>query len=179
MELFLQAYQTGDVVKATGVLNSTLQTWIRRDRIVGHRESGEEVGGAGSPGRYRQFSFRNIMEIALAKSLLDCGMRDMDAVFRIGMTYAHTGSDQRVPGMPYHWSRGRTIIGYCAETNMVDDEIWQPGTDVYLNLGAKTRAKTGLILLDFSEVYQLVCHRLGYDPAEQINEAYGYQPEAR
>lgn len=179
MNIFFQEFQTGEAVKGGNVPGSTLQTWIRRGRIIGQRASGEEVEGAGSPGHYRRFSFRNIIEIAIAKALIDCGMKDIDAAFRVAMHYAHAGNEQRIPGMPHHWSEGRTLIGYSAETDRITDDIWKPGHDVYLNLIANTGGRSGIIILDFSEVFQSVCDRLGLDAAQQLDRAYNYSPEVK
>jgi len=158
MNIFQQRFSTGQVVAATGLPNATLQSWLKRDLIVGHKQYAPIQGG-GSPGAHRTFSFFNVMEIAIAKALLG---------------FAHVGNGQigdmrpeRRPGLPYN-DACLTVLCVRQENSVV--EIWKPKSDLFIT--ARHRLGEGFVVLEINPIFERVTHRLGHDYRDVLNFAY-------
>lgn len=173
MNIFHHPFSTGQVVAATGVSNSALQSWLKRDLIVGHKE-GAPIEGGGTPGAHRRFSFFNVMEIAVAKALLDVGMGSVSDAFRAAMGFAHVGNGElpglrpeRRPGLPYN-DTCLTIL--CVRQDQSTVEIWKPKSDVFIS--ARQRLGGGFVVLEINPIFERVTHQLGYDHRDVLSLAY-------
>ncbi|MCH4558252.1 hypothetical protein [Mesorhizobium jarvisii] len=175
MNVFFDRFSTGQIVVATGVPNATLQSWLHRGYPVGKGE-GQIVGG-GSPGRHRQFTFRNAIEIALAKELLEAGIGNVESAFQAASSFAHIGKVDgnrmlRVPGCPF-WSGGMsatTLLACSGDSYHVHH--YRSGKDVLPEIWHALNSKS-MTVIDAHEVFDRVAQSLGYDPAAVMRFAYG------
>lgn len=171
MSIFHQQFTNSEIVAATGVTNFQLQNWLKRGQIVGQGDS--EVGGGGGPGRHRRFSFFNLMEVAVAKALLDVGLTDMQRVTSAAVGFAHTGDGAigsrpgRAPGCPFKEGKTLLIVGpnRTEEYQLLSSERLGLATAI-LQHGI------GAVVIDVSEVFEITLHRARLDPAEAIRVAY-------
>lgn len=123
MSILDSRFTTGQVVQATGVSNAVLQTWLRRNIV-----NADNIGGGGNPGSYRSFTFNTVIEIAVAKALIDAGIRN-DAAFAAALTFAHAGNGPhpaadippRMPGMLFddRTEAVRTVLCLASDSSFV------------------------------------------------------------
>src|SRR6056297_1888335 len=106
MEIQEHTFSAGEVTKAADISASTLQNWIKRSVIIGHRD----IKGGGSQGRHRRFSWFNVMEISIAAALVKTGVTDLPRAFDAAQKIAHTGDFPRRPGFPFHHNHGDTWL---------------------------------------------------------------------
>ncbi len=171
MNIFHAKFSTGQIIKATGITNDTLQNWLKRKLIIGQKD----IEGGGSQGRHRQFSFRNAMEIAVAKALVDLGV-DLKVAFHAAGGFAHTGeympgSPERAPGCPFNKHPGITLI---AANKDWSDEVFLSPNDSALELynSLLSRGGIGAVILDAGAIFDIVTVRLGYHPEKVLEVAY-------
>ncbi|MBF2717502.1 hypothetical protein [Agrobacterium vitis] len=178
MDIWNEKFSTGQVIKATGVSNHTLQSWLKRGVIIGHKGK-SDIEGGGSPGLHRRFSYFNVMEIAVAKALLDCGVTDLALAFKAAATFSHTGdgplpgSPQREPGMPCdtrHAIYGRTLLCVSGERHHI--AFWQPGTDVMAVIRNELGRPIAFTVLDTNDLFDRVVGALGYHPEAVYEQSY-------
>ena len=115
-----ERFQLAQVAEIIDTSPQTIKGWLHRDLVVGHAAM---VEGGADTGRRRSFSVHALMQMAVIKALLDIGLRN-DALARDASTvFAHLGKSsagwvgepmelrgQRLPGLPFHPSIGRTFI---------------------------------------------------------------------
>lgn len=170
MSIFHQQFTNSEIVAATGVTNFQLQNWLKRGQIIGHG-----VEGGGSPGRYRKFSFFNLMEIAVAKALIDVCMTDMQRVTEAAAGFAHTGNGAigdrpgRQPGFPFKDGKTLLIVG----PDRSGEYQIGPNDHPLGLLAAIKEHGMGAVVIDASEVFWVTLRRAGLDPEAAIKEAYG------
>lgn len=172
MSIFDIKFSTGQVVAATGVLNENLQNWIKRDLIIGQKS----IEGGGAQGRHRQFSLFNLMEIAIAKAIIDVGgMADLKDVFRAANHFAHTGpgplpgQPARCPSLPFNVPNSKTLV---IAGRGWSNEILFTAADSALHLSTKLLERGGCVVIDASEVFWTVLRRAGIDPIDVMREGY-------
>lgn len=165
-------FSASEVSVFTGTRPESIQNWIKRKLIVGHRK----IEGGGSQGKHRRFTFHNLMEIAVAQTLMDMHMGAKEA-FAAAAQFAHwsggavAGLPVRLPGLPFHPSHGYTIFGVAGE--MTFEEIWMPGSDC--DTYAKLRHHLGanhFITVNATKIFNDVCERMSQSPSEVLNAAY-------
>ncbi|WP_419828188.1 hypothetical protein [Sphingomonas sp.] len=182
MNLFHDRFATGQVVTATGVPNPTLQSWLKRDLIVGHKDN--PIVGGGSPGAHRRFSFYNVMEIAIAKGLLDIGLGSVTNAFMAATSFAHVGGSgignepDRHPGLPFDTRprAGYTLLCVAGERRAAIH--WTPGVDPLAIIRHRLGNAGGFVMLEIDPIFWSVTHRLGYDHRDVLELAYPGQPKA-
>lgn len=167
MSIFTAEFETGQVIKAADVTNSALQSWIRRSLIIGHK--GHEIDMPGTPGIRRKFSFYNVMEIAIAKALVDLGVELADA-FKAASAFAHTGDGERDPSLPFR-EAGVTLL--CVAGSRSGEFLWKPGTDITAVIRLHLGRPIGWTTLEVLPVVDRVTSALGYHLQKVIDEAYG------
>ncbi len=177
MNIFFEKFGTSEVAAAIGVPRPTLQSWLHRGYVIGHRgDGGLHLQGAGSPGVYRQFSYHAAMQVAVAKSLLGCGVPVKEAFFAAGM-FAHTGEEaieglhpERVPGMPFNGD-GRTFLAISGDKSDVffNDYDRSILSDMFLRLGNVD----GITVVDISAIFDRLVAALGHHPSAVMDIAYG------
>lgn len=172
-------YSASDVARATLLKPLTIQTWLKRDLIVGNRG----IEGGETQGRHRRFSFHSIISFAIAKQLVDLTLSPKRA-FEAAEKFAHSGHgstqwvgdmraesprDTRHPGFPYHhtagetfliiWDSGQTVV--CAES---ESKIERP----YPALGKP------LLIVSCNDVFNSVVSRLtSAHPYAVLDAEYG------
>lgn len=166
MNIFQATFSTGQVATAAGVSAANLQTWIRRHLIIGHKDHPIEMPGG--PGYRRNFSFYNVMEIAIAKALIDLGVDLVDA-FRASVRFAHSGNEMRMPGVPFD---GPVSTLLCVSGDRSAIVEWSPGDDVLSDVRDQLGGPDGFVLLEVLPVFDRVAVALGYHPQAIIEAAY-------
>lgn len=176
MNIFHAQFSTGQVVDATGVSNATLQSWLKRELVVGQKDN--PIVGGGSPGMHRRYSFFNVMEIAIAKALVDAGLGDLTVAFDAARRFAHVGCGrigdrpERLPSVPYNTAgiAGMTLLCVAGESSSIT--LWQPGKDPLPNISFELGHSDGFVLLKVDPVFERVVSKLGYQPHEVRQLAY-------
>jgi hypothetical protein len=167
-------FSAKEVCEICGVSNDSLQNWIKRKLIVGHREI---KGGGQGPGRHRRFSFFNVVEVAIANRLMTLGMQPKEA-FKNAAHFAHSGGGgevfdmpERLPGLPFHQEHGDTIFAVGLRGTW--EAIWgrTPTSDPY----AQMRQHVGddFISLNVTNVFNELCNAMGLHPFKTLDEIYG------
>ncbi|TNB48055.1 hypothetical protein FF124_10770 [Martelella lutilitoris] len=183
MTIFQEKFSTGQVIKAAGISNATLQSWMKRDVISGERE--DKIEGGGSPGRYRSFGFHTLMEIAVAKAVVDAGVKDLPNAFKAARGFAYTGTDQtawhpeREPGLPFS-NRGKllghTLLAVAEDRSYV--AFWQSGADALADIRQALGQPEGFAMVFINEVFDRVMVSLNRHPEEVLEAAYGADTNA-
>lgn len=184
MFIFHHQFSTGQVVAATGVSNATLQTWLKRDVIVAQPPEAAEheltITGGGKPGAHRRFSFFNVMEIALAKTLIDAGLRDLDNAFKAARHFAHSGCGPienvrpaRSPGCPFDTAGTSATTLLAVREDQSGEFLYKVGSDVLPLIWHRIGGRDGFLLIDAQVVFDRVVAALGFNPEEVLALAYG------
>lgn len=174
MNIFERKFTTGQLCAVTGITNANLQNWLKRGIIVGHG-----IEGGGSPGKHRQFTFFNLMEIAIAKEGLDSGLQ-LEHAFRAGRLFAHFGDGplgdihpERLPGLPF-WGGGksmRTLMAVRGERTVIVP--YQVGKDPLPSIWHELGEINGFVLIDAEGVFERIVATLHYAPGDVMRWAYG------
>lgn len=179
MNIFHQTFSTGEVVTAAGVSNAALQSWLKRGIIIGHKD--KPIEGAGSPGAHRRFSFFNVMEIAIAKALLDAGMGEPREAFNAAVHFAHVGcgaipgiSPIRDPSLPFDPSTNAYTL-MCVHKGRTNIVPYRPKQDAMAGImhDVRIHGSDGLVLLFVDPVFERVVTALRHHPQEVLDLAYG------
>lgn len=168
MSIFEATFSTGQIVAAAGITPAALQSWIRRDFIIGHGEGG--VDKPGKAGLRRAFTIFNLMEIATAAALVDAGV-DIPHAFRAAHRFAHVGGPPRLPALPFPGAVGTLIAMASGEARVM---AWKPGEDVYAIARSHLRGHgPAITLLDVGNVFERAVSAVGHNPQAILSEAYG------
>ena len=170
MAIYQDTFTTGQVTKAAGITNATLQTWIARGLVVGHGKGSEVPPAIDMPGRSgvrRSFGFYSVMEIAAAAALTDLGLSPSQA-FKAAQSFAHTGDSDRMVAFPF--PEGRTLI--CVAGNRSAELMWRPGEDLIAIARHHLGRPLGFTVLDASELFDRVTSSLGYHPQQLLDDEY-------
>ncbi|NSZ15342.1 MerR family transcriptional regulator [Agrobacterium vitis] len=190
MDIHKDKFSTGDVIKATGVTNATLQSWLKRGIIMGQKDAAIE--GGGSPGLHRRYSFATVMEIAVAKALIDSGVTDLGSAFYAAKLFAYSGGDafseqpenpeqpvqpERFPALPHSKEgakNGRSLL--CVSGKRAYATFWKPGDDPFFDILAGLDEPLGFVMLLVDELFDRVVGVLGYHPQAILDAAYPEKP---
>lgn len=173
MNIFHDRFTTGQVIAATGLPNHTLQSWLKRDLLIG--KPGAPIEGGDGSGSHRRFTFYTIMEIAVAKALADLGLSAAHAI-KAAQHFAHTGHGQiganpaRNPGLPFDNRVGGGFTLVCVAGERSTECFWQPGKDVFANL--RYQLGEGFVILEINDLFDRVLDALGYHPSAVMEIAY-------
>jgi hypothetical protein len=166
VDVLAARFTTGQVLKATGATNAALQTWVRRGLVVGQTADGAAVDMPGQSGVRRTFSFYGLMQIAIAKSILEVSGNASQA-FKAAILFAHFGDEVRSPGVPY--PTGRTLLLVGTDQQCLVTSGRATGSDVkpmWIN-----GAPQAFITVNVSAIFDRVCASLGVHP-EVVIEAH-------
>jgi len=177
MDIFDTQFTTGQVVAATGVSNNTLQTWLKRNLIVGQKNA--PISGGGTPGAHRRFSFFNVMEIAVTKALVDVGLSVSDAL-HAAVRFAHSApgpiGDElvRLPSLPFNTLRNPCFTVLCVSGDKSHVLPWVPGKgdDAMVLARHYLGNPLGWITLQINPIFESVVTRLGFDYRDVLKRAY-------
>ncbi len=174
MDILNRKFSANSVALATGATSKQITDWCNQGLIMGQREP---LGR----GHRREFSFFNVMEIALALELVEIGVRAPGDAFRAAQRVSHTGdgdfewaedegvrdkAPHRWPGLPFHYSEGDTFafVAGSKSTVAIGDSL----KDVLRALGQPA----GFIALNVSAVFHAVMLRMALSSAEVLDEIY-------
>lgn len=169
MDPLASRYSTGQVLKAAGVTNAVLQTWIRREFIVGQHPNEPAVDMPGKAGHRRTFSFYAVMQIAVAKAIIDVSGKAARA-FEAAMEFAHLGDEQRSPGVPFRDGRTWLLVSEGAECLV--QASW--GTDPFaLAQWPRGQRPDAILAVDVSAIFDRACAAIGVNPQAVIEANTG------
>lgn len=179
MSVYAKEYQTGDVLKAAGINNAALQNYLRRNLIVGHKDI--KGGGGSGTGNRRLYTFSNLMEVAMAKALMDAGMKgSAKDAFLAAQRFSHSGKSatdrtpERKPGLPFYPCHGLTIFGVSQERAAIIPAT--PDTDSLSLIRSELNDPTGFVVVVADDVFARVCGALRRLPSDVFAEEYGEEP---
>lgn len=171
MNIFHQSFSTGQIAKATGVSSAALQSWLKRNLIVGQKD--DPIGGGGSPGVRRTYSFFNAMEIAVAKGLVDSGLNDLPAAFLAASHFAHAGNEARLPSMLFDPRGGGCFTLLCvAGGHSTTYALKAHDTAFYPIVRHQLNRPVGFVTLEIDPIFDRVTALLGHDPRDVMALAY-------
>lgn len=171
MELLNRTFSAQSVALAAGATAKQISDWCSQGQIVGQREP---LGR----GQKRQFSFFNVMEVSIALSLMEIGVRSPADAFRVAQTYSHTGGggegpwvdsprqSERLPGLPFHYRSGETLAFVAGRKCLIDTD-----SDV-LRAMSFLGNFDGVIVLNVSRIFALTMRRLGLEHVDVLDQAY-------
>lgn len=181
MDVLTSEYSAADVVRAAKVSGETLQNWLKRGVIVGHRDGRSEITGGGGQGRHRRFSFFSVMEIASARALVSsCGV-DLHQAIVAAADFAHSGHGPfddkpgRLPGFPFPPALGQTylVCGGGGSDVILDRRDGQVLDLVRVVL----RNPAAFVMLDATALFDQVVAALGHHPQAALDTAYAAHVE--
>lgn len=172
-----------DVAQATGTTAKQITDWCNQGHILGQK-------GRLGKGRRREFSFSNVMEIAVGVALMQHGVQSPADAFGAAMKFAHVGSShsgwvnekdelvenpprpKRNPAFPYHYREGETYLIVSGErANVV---LVQKGQlDLYSVLPELGRPPAVFIGVNVTEVFKAVITNMGEDWRVLLDQVYG------
>lgn len=165
--IFQEQFTLGQVADAIQTNPETIKTWLKKGLI-----ENKPTAGSG-PGVPRLHSFFGVMEMAVAKALIDAGVKDNDVTFYAAKFFAHTGDGGtghrpgRIPGCPFHEGLTYVAVGNRRSTEV----LYRPGTDMM----AETRHELGgaevIIFVEINSIFHRVVNALGHDPVEVMRIA--------
>lgn len=162
-----------DVAKATGTTPKQITNWCNQGHVLGQKTP---LG----KGRRREFTFANVMEIAVAVALMQHGVQSPADAFRAAMKFAHVGSSHggwvndkgeivenpprpvRKVSFPYHFLDGETFLiisGERAEVVLVEKGV----LDLYSVFPELARPPAVFIAVNVTEVFKAVITNMGED----------------
>lgn len=174
MNIFEQKYTAQAVATAVGCEAKQISDWCNSGRIVGQREP---LG----KGRSRQFSWFNVMEIAIANELMNIGVKSPQDAFAAAQMFSHTNDGdmrtlvqddgpERFVALPYHHRLGFTFLFVSgSEKNIV---LSEDGTVNLFKIAPPYSRARGYIVVNLTEVFGAVLHRLGHDYESILDDAY-------
>lgn len=178
MNIIERTFMAAEVAELTGASPKDVQNWAARGVMVGHR-----VEGGGSKGKARRFSFFNVMEIAVAKAILDAGSRNVEAAFKAAAGFSHAGdggsgwegddtppSPHRLPGLPWHHDHDdtRLFVNGGASFAVADGIIGHSEHRALIYLGRPP----AYLVVNVSQVFGLICQRAGLDARVVLDAVY-------
>lgn len=172
MSIYHRMFTAREVIAAADISMSTLQNWLKRNVIVGHKT----IEGGGERGKHRRFSWYNVMEICAAAALVRAGVSDLGLAFAAGMKFGHnnpqarTRAPQRAIAMPYETSHGGTLlIAAGNRSNVVCHKI---GADPITAVRAELGQPEAFIIIDLLQMFGRACAALNLNPQAILIEAY-------
>lgn len=105
-------FKSSEVAAAAGMALNTFRSHFRRGnfRMIGDARHAEVHGLP------HLFSLRDAMLFAVAVELITAGIEAASA-FNAAATFAHTGTEERLPAMVFDPTKGMTLLIYHGRTN--------------------------------------------------------------
>ena len=169
VDLFSKKFAAHQVGAAIGCDPKQISDWCNAGRVIGQREP---LGRGNS----RQFSWFNIMEMALAERLMSIGMKSVSDAFFVAQKFSHIGdgplpagfvddglssadkTPYRSPGLPFNWTDGTTYLVVWAGGDQII--LSEKGTVDLTKFPPLYHRETGFIILNVTEIFVGVTHRL-------------------
>ena len=183
MDLSTGTLGAQDVATATGTTPKQITDWCHQGHIIGQKD---RLG----KGHRREFTFNNVMQIAVGVALMQHGVQSPADAFAAAAHFAHFGSGhsgwvnenneiveepprpRRNPGLPYHYRNGDTYLIVSGErSNVVLVEKGQ--LDLYSIFPELVRAPAVFIAVNVSAVFAAVVENMGQDWRAVLDAIYG------
>ncbi len=177
MRAVVETFTSKQISEALGISAKDVQNWTTRGLIVGQRDAGR--------GHTREYTWSNVMEIAIADSLMKIGLTSPKIAFEAAQKFAHAGhgaagwvgdpsenKGERLPGLPYHHNLGDTYLYVCGQKKVV--AVHRIGEDIDDHVRGYLGAPLlGYIAVNVSEVFARTLVGLGYrDPEAFLDNLY-------
>lgn len=166
MNILEQYFKVGQVAELTGFPARNISDWASRGHIKAS-SGGSPVGG-GIQGKDRHYTFRNVMQVAIAGELMTKFDIPLAAAMRAPLIFAYTGADGREPGVPFESGdayialRSLGTNGECIDTlpmnPMMPDGQESNNVILWVNAG---------------DVFRTICKRLDLNAQAVIDRCYG------
>ena len=164
MHIMERVWKASEVADLAGLPKEKMQLWLGRGLPVG-----EGVRGGGGHGRHREFDFRNVMEFAVARALVDQGFPAARA-FHFAARFAYSWTGENIAGLPLPSDRGTTVLAISGNSHVVGpmtvELIWQ------LSEQEGVDSVQGFVAANVSAVFHNVCLAAGEDSNAILKEAY-------
>lgn len=173
--VFHRRFDLEETARAVGVSPVTVKSWLAK----GHVWRGPSAAAEGGGGARRSwaFGFYTVMEMGVAKTLLDYGPSALGPAFLAAQAFAHMGEEfdglRRVPSLPFRESGVGTLLVATNGCGVVVP--WQPGKDVYAVARHYLGRPEGFVILDCDAVFARVVTGLGLDRNDVMRAAYAGQ----
>jgi len=176
MELLNRIFTAQSVAMATGVSPRAITNWTGRNLLIGQRP-------ARGKGHRIQFTFFNVMEVAVADALIKVGVSSVQDAIEAAQGFSHMAPGRsgwageqpagpmRLPGLPYHHRHGVTglfVFNGGSSVRLIDDD----GQIDLWTVTPEASRVPGFIFLNVSRAFEDVCARLALHPDEVLDEAY-------
>lgn len=162
-----------DVAKATGTTAKQITDWCSLGHIIGQ-------GGRLGRGHRREFTFNNVMQIAVGVALMQHGVQSPADAFAAAAHFAHFGSGhsgmvnenneiveepplpKREPGFPYHFRDGEIYLIVSGERSNV--ALAEEGQiDLCSIFPDLVLAPAAFIAVNVTAVFKAVMQNMGED----------------
>ena len=175
MDLFQRKFSAQEVAHATGATSKQISDWCDMGLIIGQRE---KLG----KGNRRAFSLFNLSEVAVARALMDVGVRAPSDAFRAAQRFSHSSSGgfnwpgddglsdydaPRYPGLPWHHGEGETFAFVAGQNCSIQLEA------TLERAIRELRNPIGFIALNISAVFARTMQALGLDYRVVLDSIYG------
>jgi len=162
--MLTDTYSLPEVASATGANQTTIKSWLHKGVVVG----ADSILGGGQRGKPRHFSLQSVIEIGVAKVILDNGPSDLSSAFHAAHLFAHSG-DNRQLAMPFN--DGGTLLFVAGEHAHVVNYL--SGNDYDKEVRTALGYPEAFIRIDMLKVFDRIILSLGLDPRDVIAAAYG------
>ena len=162
--MLTDTYSLPEVASATGANQTTIKSWLHKGVVVG----ADSILGGGQRGKPRHFSLQSVIEIGVAKVILDNGPSDLSFAFHAAHIFAHSG-DNRQPAMPFN-DGGTLLFVSGARAHVIN---YFPGSDYDEEVRTALGNPEAFIRIDMLKVFDRIILDLGHDPREVMAASYG------
>jgi hypothetical protein len=162
--MLTDTYSLPSVATATGATQTTIKSWLHKGVVVG----ANSIIGGGQRGKPRHFTLNSVIEIGVAKCILDNGPSDLASAFHAANIFAHTGWN-RNPAMPFN--DGGTLMFVSGQRAEILN--YQPGQDYDPLVRAEMGDPEAFLRIDIVKVFYRIVLGLGLDPRDVMAASYG------
>jgi hypothetical protein len=173
-------FSLAEIAEVIGSNEVLLRQWINRGLAtgLGSKRPNRSPQRERKPGKHGGFSFFTLMEFAVV-TRLSPHMPSLEKTFEAAARYAHIGSFDRLPALPFHYDHGETFL--CIREHEADVVIGETSLDGLSNkfdVLSPTGVDHPMVVLKASELFRQLCGPLGYnehgnDYRNVLDRAYG------
>lgn len=169
MKALSGTWKTGDVCEIVGVQKQRIMMWLKRGLPLAY-----EMSGGGTPGKHREFTFRNLMELAVARAAVDAGV-PTEIAFRAAAKFAYSTSHKQVDGgLEVLREQGFPFPAPAETYVIIHGGDFTIGDEASLSMPlAKSDSVT---VVNAGRVFSGVIDRLGLDPQKVLVATYERHP---
>ena len=161
--MLTDTYSLPSVATATGATQTTIKSWLHKGVVVG----ANSIIGGGQRGKPRHFTLNSVIEIGVAKCILDNGPSDLASAFHAAHIFAHTG-DGRNSAMPFN-DAGTLLFVAGQRAHVLN---YQPKQDYDNIVRTALGRPEAFIRIDMLQVFDRIVSGLGLEPRDVIAASY-------